>query len=352
MKVGIVGLPNVGKSTVFNALTGEYALSSNYPFCTIDPNVGIVEVPDKRLEELAAFVKAKEKKYTTVEFVDIAGLIKGASKGEGLGNKFLFHIRNVDVILHVVRCFEDSQVSHPFPEIDPVRDINIVNMELLLADLEVLGNTIAKMKKSQTKDKETLERIGEKLNQGKFIRDVSLSPEEKDILKGFQFLTLKPAVYLANVKEDDDKSIVFAEQLEAKAEQDGCVAIRLSAKLDEEITHLADEEKEEYRKELKVEDGLKRLISVCYDTFGFINFYTIANEKAAAWAIMKGTTVEEAAGKIHSDIKKGFIKAEVVSFSELLELDSYEGARSKGKLRIEGKDYIVNDGDVLFFKFH
>ena len=343
MKVGIVGLPNVGKSTVFNALTGEHALSSNYPFCTIDPNVGMVEVPDKRLEELAAFVKAKEKKYTTVEFVDIAGLIKGASKGEGLGNKFLSHIRSVDVVLHVVRCFEDSQVSHPFPEIDPARDIDIINMELLLADLEMLGNTIAKAKKLDSKDKEILDKIGEKLNQGKFIRDVSLSPEEKDILKGFQFLTLKPAVYLANVKEDDTKSIMFAEQLEAKAKQDGCVAIRLSAKLDEEIAHLPDEEKEEYRKELQTEDSLKRLINVCYDTFGFITFYTIANEKAAAWAIVKGTTAGEAAGKIHSDMEKGFIKAEVISFEEI---------KSQGKRRIEGKEYIVNDGDVLNFKFH
>ncbi len=302
--------------------------------------------------KLAAFVNAKEKKYATVEFVDIAGLIKGASKGEGLGNKFLSHIRNVDVILHIVRCFEDTQVSHPFAEIDPVRDIDIVNMELLLADLEVLNNAIAKMKKSDSKDKEILERVGEKLNQGKFIREVSLSPEEKDILKGFQFLTLKPVVYLANIKENDEKSVKFAKQLEAKAGQDGSVAIRLPAKLDEEIAHLSNEEREEYRKELKVENGLQGLINVCYDTFGFVTFYTIVNEKATAWAIIKGTTIEEAAGKIHSDMQKGFIKAEVISSSELLAFNSYAEAKSKSKPRIEGKDYIVNDGDVVHLKFH
>lgn len=352
MRIGIVGLPNVGKSTVFNALTGGYAPSSNYPFCTIDPDVGIVEVPDRRLGELASFVNAKEKKYATVEFVDIAGLIEGASKGEGLGNKFLSHIRNVDVILHVVRCFEDTQISHPFPEIDPVRDIDIVNIELLVADLEALNNTITKMKKSNTKDKKVLEGIYEKLNQGKLIRNVPLTQDEKDILKGFQFLTLKPSVYLANIKEDNANSIMFAKQLEAKAEQDDCVTIRLSAKLDEEIAHLQDKEKEEYRKEFKVENSLKRLINVCYDTFGFITFYTIANEKATAWAIVKGANVEEAAGKIHSDMKRGFIKAEVILSSELLNFSSYEEAKSKGKVHIEGKNYIVNDEDVLYFKFH
>jgi GTP-binding protein YchF len=352
MKIGIVGLPNVGKSTVFNALTGEYAPSSNYPFCTIEPNVGVVDVPDERLEKLASFVNAREIKHATVEFLDIAGLIKGASEGEGLGNKFLSHIRNVDVILHVVRCFEDSQLSHPFLKIDPARDIDIINLELLLSDLQILNNAVAKMKKLGDKNRERLERIGEKLNQGQFIRNVPLSREEKDILKGFQFLTLKPAVYLANIKEDDEKSIMFAKNLEDKAKQDSCVAISLSSKLEEDIAHLSDEEKEEYRREFHKEKGLQKLVNVCYDTFGFVTFYTVVNEKATAWAVIKGTTAEEAAGKVHSDMKKGFIRAEVIPSSELLSFSSYEEAKNNGKLRSEGKNYIVNDGDVIYFKFN
>ena len=352
MKIGIVGLPNVGKSTVFNALTSGHAQCSNYPFCTIEPNVGRVEVPDEKLERLASFINAKEKKFTTVEFVDIAGLIKGASQGEGLGNKFLSHIRNVDVILQVVRCFEDAQVSHPLAEIDPVRDIDIVNTELMISDMEILNNAVTKAKKSNSKDAKTLEKIGEKLNQGEFIRNVSLTPEEKNILKNFQFLTLKPAVYVANVKENDEKSALLAKQLEQKAKKDGSAVIMLSAKLNEEVSRLADGEREEYRKEFNIEDSLKKLVNVCYDSFGFVTFYTIANEKTAAWAIMKGATAGQSAGKIHSDIEKGFIKVEVIPLSELLKFSSYEEAKTKGKVKIEGREYIVNDADVLYFKFH
>lgn len=352
MKIGIIGLPNVGKSTVFNALTGESASSSNYPFCTIEPNIGVVGVPDERLEKLASFVNAKEVKNVTVEFLDVAGLIKGASQGEGLGNKFLSHIRDVDVILHVVRCFEDSQISHAFADINPIRDVDIINLELLLADVQVLSNAIAKMEKTGDKDRVILEKISEKLSQGQFIKNIQLSEEEKDMLKGFRFLTLKPVVYLANVGEDGEKSTTFTKSLEDKAKQDGCVAISLSSKIEEDIAHLSDEEKEEYRKEFDKENGLQKLINVCYDSFGFITFYTIANEKATAWAIIKGTTIKEAAGKIHSDMEKGFIRAEVISFPELLKFSSYEEAKSKGNLRVEGKEYIVDDGDVLYFKFH
>ena len=248
MKIGIVGLPNVGKSTVFNALTGEHAPSSNYPFCTIDPNVGMVEVPDERLDKIASFVNAKEKKYAVIEFVDIAGLIKGASEGEGLGNKFLSNIRNVDIILHVVRCFSDSQVSHPFPEINPARDVDIVNTELLLADLQVAGKTAEKLKNSEAELKALFDRIGRELNQGRFIKNVSLSRDEKDLLKGFQFLTIKPFVYLANIKENDERSVVLADSLGKKAKEDSCEMIELSAKLEEDIANLPDGEKEEYRR--------------------------------------------------------------------------------------------------------
>ncbi len=353
MRIGIVGLPNVGKSTVFNALTGGQALSSNYPFCTIEPNIAVVDVPDRKLDELAPLAKAKEKKYTTVEFVDIAGLLKGASKGEGLGNKFLSHIRNVDVILQVVRCFQDSQVSHCFEEIDPVRDIDIINTELLLADLELVNSALEKIKKTDAKEKHTLEKISQELKRGTLIKNINLTDEDKTILKGFHLLTLKPCVYLANIEEDNEKSAAFVRQLKEKSKKDLCAAIELSAKLNEEVSHLSDEkEKEEYLKEFEIEDGLKNLIKICYNSFGFITFYTIANEKASSWAIIKGTTAIESAGKIHSDIEKGFIKVEVIPLYELLNFVSYEEAKNKGKIHIEGKDYIVNDADVMYFKFH
>ncbi|HIE43814.1 MAG TPA: redox-regulated ATPase YchF [Candidatus Omnitrophica bacterium] len=349
MKIGIVGLPNVGKSTVFNALTAGYAPSSNYPFCTIEPNRGVVEIPDERLEELASFVMAKEKRPVTVEFVDIAGLIKGASKGEGLGNRFLSHIREVNVILHVVRCFKDPQISHPFPEIEPVRDIEIVNLELIMADLQMVEDRLKKLKEPND-SRDVLSKVKGYLERGESIASIVF--EQKEILDTMGFLTSKPTIYVANIKEDDEESLTFAEEVRRKADGEGSKVIVLPAKLEEEISHLADEEKEEYRRELGIEEKLKKLINICYDALGFITFYTIAHQKVSAWSVREGTSAKEAAGKVHSEMKEGFIKAEVIPFVELMRYTSYQEAKDDGKLRIEGKDYIVKDGDVLYFKFH
>lgn len=351
MKIGIVGLPNVGKSTVFNALTGEYAPSSNYPFCTIDRNVGGVEVPDSRLDKLASFLTVKEKKPVAIEFIDIAGLVKGASKGEGLGNKFLSHIREVDVILHVVRCFEALEIPHILPEIDPPQDIDIVNLELILADLQMVEKRMAKIKKTVDPDKKILEKIKEGLEKGEFVKNISLDAKEKVILEEMQFLTSKPTVYLANIKENNESSLSFFKKVEKRAQDDGSSVVSLPAKLEEEIAHLPYEEREEYRKELKIEEGLKKLIKICYDALELLTFYTTAHKKLTGWAIRKGTTAKEAAGEVHSDMREGFIKAEVIHFSELLDSTSYEEAKNKGKVRIEGRDYKVSDGDILYFKF-
>jgi len=352
LKIGIVGLPNVGKSTVFNVLSGGNAASSNYPFCTIEPNVGVMGVQDERLDRLSSLVKAKEKVPVSIKFVDIAGLVEGASKGEGLGNKFLSHIREVDAILQVVRCFEDAQVSHPYPQIDPVRDMEIVNLELKLADLELVEKQLAKIKKAADKAKQaTLEKIKEGLDQGQSIKNIPLADLESETLKELQFLTSKPVVYLANIKEEEN-SKKYAQQVKGQAEKENSLVVELAAKLEEEIKELVPEEREEYRKELGIEDGLKKLINICYDTLNLITFYTIVKEKVTAWAIGKGIQAKEAAGRIHSDMEEGFIKAEVISFSELMKFSSYKEAKDAGAVQIEGKDYSVKDGDVIYFHFN
>ena len=347
MKIGIVGLPNVGKSTVFNVLSGGNAAASNYPFCTIEPNVGAVEVQDDRLDRLSSFIEAKEKIPVSIKFVDIAGLVEGASKGEGLGNKFLSHIREVDAILHVVRCFEDAQISHPYPEIDPVRDMDIINLELKLADLELVEKLLAKKQKQPV-----LEKVGEVLNQGQSIKNIPLTSQERETLKELQFLTSKPVVYLANIKEGDNISEKHAQRVREQAEKENSPLVEIAAKLEEEFKELASEEREEYRKELGIEEGLKKLANICYDTLDLITFYTIVKEKVTAWAIRNGIKAKEAAGSIHSDMEEGFIKAEVIPFSKLMKSSSYKEAKDAGAVQIEGKDYSVKDGDVIYFHFH
>ena len=364
MKLGIVGLPNVGKSTLFNSLTKAGAESANYPFCTIDPNVGVVAVPDERLKLLGDLYHSKKVTPAVIEFVDIAGLVKGASKGEGLGNQFLSNIREVDAIVHVVRCFEDSNVVHVDGSVNPLRDIETINLELIFSDLEILERRIAKVAKGARMDKEQakelamLERVKERLEDGKLAIGFETEDEdEEEYFKNLNLLTAKPVIYAANVGEEDlandgaDNAGVQAVREYAK--ETGSEVFAICAQIEEEISELDDEECQMFLDDLGLkESGLEKLIRASYHLLGLMSFLTSGEDETRAWTIKQGTKAPQAAGKIHTDFERGFIKAEVVNYKDLLENGSLAAAREKGLVRMEGKEYVVQDGDVILFRFN
>ena len=364
MKLGIVGLPNVGKSTLFNSLTKAGAESANYPFCTIDPNVGVVAVPDERLKLLGDLYHSKKVTPAVIEFVDIAGLVKGASKGEGLGNQFLSNIREVDAIVHVVRCFEDSNVVHVDGSVNPLRDIETINLELIFSDLEILERRIAKVAKGARMDKEQakelamLERVKERLEDGKLAIGLETEDEdEEEYFKNLNLLTAKPVIYAANVGEEDlandgaDNAGVQAVREYAK--ETGSEVFAICAQIEEEISELDDEERQMFLDDLGLkESGLEKLIRASYHLLGLMSFLTSGEDETRAWTIKQGTKAPQAAGKIHTDFERGFIKAEVVNYKDLLENGSLAAAREKGLVRMEGKEYVVQDGDVILFRFN
>lgn len=361
MKLGVVGLPNVGKSTLFNAITKAGAMSANYPFCTIEPNVGIVAVPDERLDMLEKFYNSKKKVPATIEFVDIAGLVKGASLGEGLGNKFLSHIREVDAIVHCVRCFDDPNVIHVEGRVDPQSDIEIINLELILADidsvdkrLERVGKSVKAGDKEAKAEFEVLNIIKDTLSQNLPARLANLNDEQKKIAKNFFLLTTKPVIYTANVSEDDiGIENDYVKKVKEIASAENAEVITVCAKIEEELSTLSSEEKNEMLKELGIkQSGLDQLITACYRLLSLMSFLTAGEDEVRAWTIPIGTKAPQAAGKIHTDFERGFIKAEVVNYKDLLELGGFNQAKEKGKVRLEGKDYVVQDGDVMLFKFN
>lgn len=364
MKLGIVGLPNVGKSTLFNSLTKAGAESANYPFCTIDPNIGIVTVPDERLKKLGDLYQSKKVTPAVIEFVDIAGLVKGASKGEGLGNQFLSNIREVDAIVHVVRCFEDGNIVHVDGSINPVRDIETINLELVFSDIEILERRIAKtskgarMDKALAKELNLLERVKAHLEEGRLAKSFETEDEEEQTwFKGYNLLTAKPVIYAANVAEDDltddGAGNAFVQEVRKNAAEENCEVFVICAQIEQEIAELEDDEKKMFLEDLGLsESGLEKLIKASYRLLGLISYLTAGEPEVRAWTITEGTKAPQAAGKIHSDFERGFIRAEVVSYDDLMECKSHSAAKEKGLIRLEGKDYVVKDGDIMLFRFN
>ena len=363
MKLGIVGLPNVGKSTLFNAITSAGAEAANYPFCTIEPNVGVVTVPDHRLDVLAEMYSPKKYTPAVIEFVDIAGLVKGASKGEGLGNKFLSHIRETDAIIEVVRCFEDENIIHVEGSVDPMRDVDIINTELIFADMETVEKRLDKARKQAKGDKSAekevalLERIYSALDEGKSARAIDLDEDEAAVASDYGLLSMKPIIYVANISEDligaADDDIPGYAALKAHAASENSQALTISANIEAEIAELSGDEKKAFLEDLGIEEsGLDRLIKASYTLLGLISFLTAGPKEVRAWTIKNGTKAPQAAGKIHSDFERGFIRAEVIAYDDLIACGTMAAAKEKGLIRSEGKDYVMKDGDVVVFRFN